>query len=147
MRFFRWVTALGCICICLLTAWVCRLQNPYGDTSGGVLTEREYYLYSPSSQAAVRTETAFGESVYIQGEKSTFLFQTLEDAGRYAVNLLKAQRAQVYFEEDIAGARSIYAYSQRLGGGVRVGGVLVNLHIVISGEFVQVGTPMIFGAY
>ena len=139
--------ALGCIGICLLTGWVCRLQNPYGDPSGGVLVEREYYLYSPSSQAAVRTETAFWESVYIQGEKSVFTFETQEGANEYAVYLLGVQRAQVLFEEQVADARSIYAYSKRLGGGVRIGGVVVNLHIVLSGTTVQVGTPIIFGSY
>ena len=147
MRFFRWVTAFGCICICLLTVWVCRLQNPYGDPLGGVLTEREYYLYSPSSQAAVRTETALWESVYIQGEKSVFTFETQENANEYAVRLLDVQKAQVLFEEKVAGARSIYAYSKRLGGGVRIGGVVVNLHIVLSGSTVQVGAPIIFGGY
>ncbi len=148
MRFFRWWSLFGSLCVsaALLVAFG-GLKNPYADWSGGENVAREYYLYSPSSQATIQTEVELCDGFSITGEKAVFVFSTEKDADRYAMRLLKMQNAKVVFEESIAGARSIYAHAKRLGAGARIGGALVNLHVVVSGKCVQVGTPMIFGGY
>ena len=81
------------------------------------------------------------------GEKAVFRFPSEEMAEESARKLLKAHRATVVAEERVAGVQSVYAYSARLGDGVRLFGKTVNLHIVLSGAIVQVGTPIVFGGY
>ena len=148
MRFVRWCLLVASLCVALGIFFVAGcMQNPYGDYRDGVLTEREYYLFSPSSQAAMQADVELCEYFCITGEKAVFLFDTEEDAGRYAMKLLKTQAATVVFEESVADVRSMYAHTKRIGTGVRIGGAYINLHIVLSGKRVQVGTPIVFGGY
>ena len=148
MRFVRWWALIGSLCVAVgIFFFAGCMQNPYGEYSSGVLTEREYYLFSPSSQAAIQAEVELCDCFSITGEKAVFVFETEEAADRYAMKLLKTQGATVVFEEAVAGARCIYAQAKRMGAGVRIGGAYIHLHIVISGKRVQVGTPIVFGGY
>lgn len=71
------------------------------------------------------------------------------ESARYAGNRYEALReafsAQLLFTEEACGVVNYYLYSPRLGGGVMLGGYLVNLHIAVSAEQTAVGTPLIFG--
>ena len=148
MRFVRWCLLVASLCVALgIFFFAGCMQNPYGDYTDGALTEREYYLFSPSSQATIQRGVEPCDYFYVTGEKAVFLFETEEDAGRYAMKLLKAQDATVVFEEVVADVRSMYAHTKRIGTGVRIGGAYINLHIVLSGKQVQVGTPIVFGGY
>ena len=126
-------------------AW---MKNPYGrGWSSGVKTECEYYLYSQSSQAKIVESVSLAESFFITGEKSVFCFDSEEEAGRYALNLLGGDEVTTVFEEEWDGVRSVYAYSARRGGGILLSGKRVNLHVVWKGTRVCVGTPIVFGGY
>lgn len=126
-------------------AW---LKNPYGrECDFAVRVESEYYLYSPSSQAKIVERVGFAESFFLTGEKSVFCFLSEADAEKYASALLKEQGAAVVFEEECMGARSIYAFAPKRGGGIALSGKRVNLHLVVKGARVCVGTPIVFGGY
>ena len=149
MRLSRWVrlSLCGALGVCLLSA-VGLMRNPYGSLSSGVLTvEGEYYLYSPSSRAKIVEKLSLQDLPWYTGEKRVFRFQTQEEAGRYALKLLSERRAQVIFEETVAGVYSIYAYVRGGGVGVALRGAPVNLHLALFENCVQVGTPIIFGGY
>lgn len=124
------------------------LKNPYGK--GSVVAEclgREYYLYSPSSQAKIVKRVGFADCFFLTGERSDFLFSSEREASGYVFELLDEQNATVVFEEEIMGARSIYAYAPNCGNGILLSGKRVNLHLVVKGDCVCVGTPIVFGGY
>ena len=153
MRFFR-----ACACgigvligaaalTAALTAVRC-LQNPYACLQrAGEKIGQEYYLYSASSQAMICTELSLSDVYSVTGEKAVFRFETEESAREGARKLLEEHRADIVATECVAGVQSVYAYSARLGEGVRLFGERVNLQIVLSGATVQVGLPIVFGGY
>ncbi len=148
MRLKRWFTLLICGGICAtLLAVAGGLYNPYGSCLKGERVAKEYYLYSPSSQAKILSSPTFAECFFLTGETSAFRFSTEKEAAFYAEALLREKKAQVVCEEHLAGARSIYAYVSGGAGGILLFGARVNLHLVIKGAEVQVGTPIIFGGY
>ncbi|MBQ2740059.1 MAG: hypothetical protein IJF39_00360 [Clostridia bacterium] len=148
MRFRNWLALLFCGTLCGGVLLFCGfLRNPCGRLTGGVETQREYYLYNPSSQAKIAGSLSFAEYFSLVGEKYTLRFPSAEAANAYAENLLAEKGAQTLFEERVAGVRSIYAYTVDGREGVQLFGARVNLHLAICGEEVQVGTPIIFGGY
>ncbi len=147
VRGFLGMVLSVCVSAAVLFAAVW-LKNPYGRGSAlAVRTESEYYLYSPSSQAKIVASVGLAESFFLTGEKSVFQFPSEKEAARYLSGLLDEQGAKVVFEEECMGARSIYAYAPKRGGGITLLGKRVNLHLVWSGERVCVGTPIVFGGY
>ena len=149
MCFFRVCACLigGFLLAVALTAVRC-MDNPYGVLlREGEKIGQEYYLYSASSQAVICPSVAASGLYSLTGEKAVFRFPSEEMAEESARKLLKAHRATVVAEERVAGVQSVYAYSARLGDGVRLFGKTVNLHIVLSGAIVQVGVPIVFGGY
>lgn len=148
MRFRNWLALLFCGTLCGGMLLCCGfLRNPCGWATGGVEMGREYYLYTPSSQAKITSRISFTEYFSLVGEKYTLRFSSAEAANAYAENLLAQKRAQTLLEERVAGVRSIYAYTEGGREGVELFGGWVNLHLAICGAEVQVGTPIIFGGY
>ena len=149
MRFWRWITLAASIVSFAATAFlVSWLENPYGRCSAsGACVEREYYLYAPSSQAKIVESVRFADSFFLTGEKSTFRFASEDAATAYVRDLLEEENAAVVLEEAWGSAQSVYAFSPRRENGIRLSCGRVNLHIVLQGACVQVGTPMIFGGY
>ena len=149
MRFRGFLgVALSTLLSATLMYSVAWLKNPYGrECVSAVNWEREYYLYSPSSQAQIVGKVSFAQSFFLTGEKSVFRFSSENEARDYALSLLKEQGAVVVLEEDCMGVHSIYAFAPKRGGGILLSGQRVNLHIVQNGARVCVGTPIIFGGY
>ena len=148
MRFRNWLSLLFCGVLCGGVLLCCgALCNPCGRATGGVEMGREYYLYSPSSQAKITASLSLADYFSLVGEKYTLRFPSAEDANAYAEKLLIEKGARMVYEERVAGVRSIYAYTADGRKGVLVCGGRVNLHLAICGEEVQVGTPIIFGGY
>ncbi len=148
MRFRNWLSLLFCGVLCGAMLLCCgALCNPCGRALGGVETGREYYLYSPSSQAKIVERLSFSDYFSLVGEKYTLRFSSDEAANAYVENLLSEKGARTVFEECVAGVRSIYAYVADGRKGVQISAGRVNLHLAICGKEVQVGTPIIFGGY
>ncbi len=148
MRFRNWLSLLFCGVLCGGLLLSCAaLCNPCGYVMGGVETGREYYLYSPSSQAKIADSLSFADYFSKVGEKYILRFSSSAEANAYAEKLLMEKGARTVFEERVAGVRSIYAYVSNGCKGVRILDGRVNLHLAICGEEVQVGTPIIFGGY
>ena len=68
---------------------------------------------------------------------------------RYAGDRYEALKAQfgaeLCFTEEACGVKNYYLYAPRLGGGIRMGEHVINLHIAVSGSQTAVGSPVIFG--
>ena len=107
--------------------------------------EKEYYLYSVSSQAQIKQainplEIPFicGESISIPNPSNEFLDGVLT---RYRASIVKVE------ESEESGVVSYYCYSPKLKRGILIDGVFVNLHVVVKVECVVLGSPIIFGGY
>ena len=59
----------------------------------------------------------------------------------------KKYGARLVAEQTSADVTDYYYYAPCLGGGIRVGGRRVNLHVAVRGEGAAVGYPLIFGGY
>ena len=128
----------ACACVGVKALGACRLS-----ALGG---ERTFYLDSLSSQALIKRELSLpdlfrvrGESVVFEVDKNTAVVE--EIIGYYGGELL--------FSENACGVVSYYIYVPAWGGGVAVGGRLVNLHIANDegAGRCAVGTPLIFGGF
>ena len=102
-------------------------------------TEREFYLYSPSSQASIQSQLNFDELLFVQGESACV------EEGLSAV--LEKYSAVVLFEEIGEGYISYYCYSPKLKRSIVLDGKRVNLHIVEYENGLRLGSPIIFGGY
>ena len=148
MRWYRFWKTFGGILLCAVVLFLAAcLKNPCGQRGGATLEDREYYLYSPSSQARITEKTNARECFFITGEKLVLSFANEQEAKEYMENRLRSARVRIVAEEWVDGARSVYVYE--IGGvsGARLFGEKVNLHLVQKGVFVQVGTPIVFGGY
>ena len=102
-------------------------------------TEKELYLYSPSSQATIKRELTLTDVLFLQGE-----------SGRVTDVLsavLEKYSATVLFQEKGEGYTSYYCYSTKLNRSIVLDGKNINLHIVEYDDGLRVGTPIIFGGY
>ena len=102
-------------------------------------TDKEFYLYSPSSQAEIQSELELYALPFVQGE-SACVTDSLS-------TVLEKYSATVLFEEKGEGYVSYYCYSPKLKHALILDGKIVNLHIVEYGEGLRIGTPIIFGGY
>lgn len=133
-----WLACAFFLCACVFV----RITNvcAFSAFSG----EREFYLYSASSQAKTKRTLGLGELGDIKGESIT-----LDGVERNAFlkETLEAYTACVLWEETCADTTSYYCYSPRLQGGVLLNGKTVNLHIAFSKDKAKLGTPLIFGGF
>ena len=143
MRFFRiidyfkWLTAL--ILSAVLFFPIALLNLTAFPFEG----EKEYYLYSPSSNAQIKKDVSLSDLPFIRGERVTLSNLSSEDLAP----ILARYSADVIKEEEFLGGVSYYCYSPQLKGGIVIGGEVVNLQIAIKGDSVVLGTPIIFGGY
>ena len=106
-----------------------------------------FYSQSESSQAKIT------QAMPCEAEKTKRLLPSVTgESARYAS--AEGAFAQVtkyggkfVFSESAADVTNYYFYSARLGGGVKLGGGRVNLHVAVRGEGASVGFPLIFGGY
>ena len=137
LEFLKWLIALV---ICAVVFFAIAVLNTTAFAFEG---EKEYYLYTPSSQAQIKKEVAIfelpflrGESVRINGASNEILEETL---ARYGATVVKV--------EECSGGVSYYCYSSKLKGGLVIDGMTVNLQIAMKGKTTVLGTPIIFGGY
>ncbi|MBQ8885112.1 MAG: hypothetical protein IJY62_01885 [Clostridia bacterium] len=132
------------------------LNSSYLPNSAVQADRREYYLFSPSSQATIAETYGFLEAFFLEGECAFYSLERIGAAygadGERAISafkdsLISAARATVCFEEEASGTRSYYCYSPILKGGVYIEGYSVNLHIAVREGTVAVGSPIVFGGY
>ncbi len=139
-KFFRGIRAMFITALALLSAAaaVLLLHAPLFEEG------KNYELYlSPSSSSFVRLSDdpvrdklflpVTGESVRYDGNKKDELI------ARFC--------AKILFTEEAAGVTGYYCYSPFIGGGIRLNGYTVNLHIALSAEQTAVGSPLIFGGF
>ena len=106
--------------------------------------KEEYYLYSASSQGARKTELSLSDLVFLQGVSYEYQTETGEE---FALEQIRRFRAVILLKEELGGSYSYYCYSPMLGKTVTLGEDKINLHIVVRGENVKMGSPLVFGGY
>ena len=102
--------------------------------------DKEFYLYSPSSQAQITTTPTVYDLLYVKGERAKSLSESVDE-------LLIRYGAKIVFTEEFDGGTSYYCYSSKLQTPIVIDGKFVNLHIVDRASERTVGTPIIFGGY
>ena len=149
-NFGRFVLALAvafaCV-VCFSSANAVKLKV------GGM---RTFYLYSASSQAAMRSHLTLSEIPFLKGESvaiKTDGVEAIEDRVLQAKKEVEKRGGIIVLEENAGGRYSLYCYlPEKLGlyDSVFVGGEhggFVNLHIAFSEAQTVVGSPIIFGGY
>lgn len=104
-----------------------RYELYYGSSSSRMLVGAE------PVKDKLLTGKVTGESVRYSGDRRA------EVEARY--------RAELLFTEEACGVVNYYYYSPVLGGGVRLGEYVVNLHVAVSEGQTAAGTPFIFGGF
>lgn len=139
--------------IALIVAAVFFLAVSYTrkDVFPSIKGERTYYLYSRSSNAAMEKNPSLADLFFVRGVSVQVSADESISPEKFLADILQEFSAQVVLEEKVLSVTSYYAYSERLGRGVVVGGKTVNLHVAVStregGVGIVVGTPIIFGGY
>ena len=104
--------------------------------------KKEYYLYTSSSQAVIKSDVSILDLPFVRGEsvRINSADGVLEDVFiKYSARIVKV--------EEFAGGVSYYCYSPKLKKGIVIEGVAINLQIAVKGESLVLGTPIIFGGY
>ena len=104
--------------------------------------EKEYYLYSFSSQANIVTDPTPLDLLFVTGESARI---KTEEAN--LDELLSFYDAKVLFTENVDGAVSYYCYSPKLKSPVVLDCKSVNLHIIVKDKEIVLGSPVVFGGY
>ena len=104
--------------------------------------EKEYYLYSFSSQANIVNAPTPFDLLFVTGESVR-----LETEGINLEELLSNYGAKVIFTENMDDSVSYYCYSPKLKSPVVLDGKSVNLHIIVKDKEVVLGSPVVFGGY
>lgn len=137
LEFVKWFVA---ITISLVLFFAVAFLNA---TAFPLIGVKEYYLYSPSSQAQIKREVGILDLPFLRGESVRVTCQT---DGVLEVVLAQYSASIVKVEEFCDGV-SYYCYSPKLKKGIVIDGVMINLQIAVRGEEVVMGTPIIFGGY
>ena len=103
--------------------------------------ERNFYVYSASSQAKMQTALQPLDVFFKTGE-SVWLDEPID-----AYALMQYFNAEVVYIERVGDTVSYYGFSPDLPRGIVLQGKAVNLHIAVSPRGCAVGTPIIFGGY
>ena len=137
MDYFKWLSAL---ILSVVLFFPIALLNLTAFPFEG---DKEYYLYTPSSNAQIKNDVNLSDLPFIRGERVILSNLSSEDLAsilaRYSANVIK--------EEEFLGGVSYYCYSPKLEGGIMIDGEVVNLQIAIKKDSVVLGTPIIFGGY
>lgn len=108
--------------------------------------ERVFYLYTPSSQATIKSKLSLTDCFFVQGESVQFSLNG-ESGKKRAEEIMQDLQAELVFTETAGGTQSFYAYSKKLGKSVVINGKKINLHIAVAEDSAVVGTPIIFGGF
>ncbi len=133
-------TVKTAIAFALAAGFFCLLRIAYAERFPTLEGERNYYLYSPSSQATIAEKLPVDKLGFLTGESVAL------DGGD-PKEIFASYGAELLFVESAEGITSYYGYSDRLAGGKLIAGRLVNLHVAKKGTRVVVGSPLIFGGF
>jgi len=102
-----------------------------------------YYLSASSQSETVITKSAV---------PAALLFSSVGGESAVITDMTRAELEEKYsaslvFEESASGVHNYYYYSPRFCRFVYIGGKAVNMHIAERGEYLCIGSPIIFGGY
>lgn len=106
--------------------------------------DKEYYLYSPTSQACIVKKVGLSDLPYIKGECARVETGNSEE---YLAKTIEKYAARVVKTEVFDGGKSYYCYSPKINWQTVLDGETVNLHIVVKDGEILLGSPIIFGGY
>lgn len=115
----------------------------YALTRSPVFDGEGYELYTGTSSAGVivtDAPAAVKLTLPVAGESARW-------EGDRAAELVARFEAKILFVEETCGITNLYCYAPQLGGGIALGGEVVNLHIASDGSCTVAGTPIIFGGF
>lgn len=138
MAWLRYVFAIG------LAFGVFSFAVLFQISSFPYAKDKEYYLYSPSSQAEIKTELELKDLLHIKGERVKL---ETTDGEKYLHSLIARYAADVIKMEQFDGGTSYYCYSPKLKTPILLDGAHVNLHIVVKEKEMLIATPLVFGGY
>ena len=127
------------LCICAAVFALALYASPAFDRGDGY----EVSLGKTSSAEQIVTENPLLLKMFRSGVKG----ESVRYEGNRYEELKEAFDAELLFTETECGVTNYYLYSQKLGGGVALGGYLVNLHVAVRENRTAVGTPVIFGGF
>ncbi len=133
--------ALAVVLACILCCFCLYFK---GSDLGAIEGERTFYLHSASAWAEQKSSLCIFELPLVQGESVECFIASGE---KFLEKTLEKYAAQVCFTECVNEILSYYCYSAKLGEGIVLNGVAVNLHVAIQGGRAVVGTPIIFGGF
>lgn len=106
----------------------------------------EFYLGASSSQTIVPSQTPARDKLLLSG-LSGVAGESARYEGDCAAEIAARFGAKLQFTEEACGVVNYYMYAPALGGGVRLNGKTVNLHIAVGNGQTAAGTPLIFGGF
>ncbi len=104
--------------------------------------KKEYYLYTSSSQAVIKSDVSILDLPFVRGESVR-----INSADGVLEDVFIKYSARIVRVEEFAGGVSYYCYSPKVKKGIVIEGVAINLQIAVKGESLVLGTPIIFGGY
>lgn len=129
------IAAIGACFVCGMFA--------YALTRSPVFDGKDYELYTgTSSDEIIVTDTPA-----IDKFVTTVAGESARWEGDRAAELVARFEAKILFVEETCGITNLYCYAPQLGGGIALGGEVVNLHIASDGSCTVAGTPIIFGGF
>ena len=140
-KFWAW---LKFIVAFALSAAIFALVCLFNSSAFPLESDKEYYLYSSSSQSLIVKTVDFADLPYVKGECARV---ETENGNAYLEKILAHYGAAVLKTERFDDGISYYCYSPKLKNKLLVDGAAVNLHIVVKPTEVLLGTPVIFGGY
>lgn len=139
----KWLGTAGAAVASLAVA-ACLFLMYFSAFPGG---EKEYYLFSASSQAERKKTLSVGDLFAVRGESAVYVADSGRDSASIAKEIRERYAAEILFTETVGDTVSYYCHSSGLGEGIILNGCLINLHIAVRTDSVAVGTPIIFGGY
>ena len=141
MRLKETFKTVGIIFLCVISAvFALALHSAPAFNRG---EGYEISLGTSSSAEQIVTENPLLVKMLCAGEKG----ESVRYEGDRYEELKSSFDAELLFTETEGGVTNYYLYSKKLGGGIALGGYLVNLHIAVRENRTAVGTPIIFGGF
>lgn len=141
MRLKEILKTTGIIFLCVLAALfaLALYSSPVFERGEGY----EISLGASSSAEQIVTDNPLLVKMLYSGTKGE---SVRYEGDRYG-ELKNAFDAELLFTETEGNVTNYYLYSPKLGGGIALGGYLVNLHIAVRENRTAAGTPIIFGGF
>lgn len=139
MRIWGIVKGIATIAACLICGIFAYIltRSPVFDGDG-----YELYPDLSSSGNILATDHAAKDKLFVPSAGESARWE-----GDCSQELLSRFQAEIVRVERVCGVINYYCFCPRLGGGVTIDGVRVNLHVASNGDYTVAGTPLIFGGF